>query len=81
MPNLIHDDTPNKLLSGVIYLYPEKNKQFFIIKKEVLMKKKLIGPKIELQIFIVVDVEREKNLKYSYQGDSITLVYNFDNKI
>ena len=21
----IHDDTPNKLLSGVIYLYPEKN--------------------------------------------------------
>ena len=25
----IHDDTPNKLLSGVIYLYPEKTGNFF----------------------------------------------------
>ena len=29
----IHDDTPDKLLSGVIYLYPERNKGTIFYKK------------------------------------------------
>ena len=35
----IHDDTPNKLLSGVIYLRPEKNLVLFFIKIKKVMKK------------------------------------------
>ena len=37
----IHDDTPNKLLSGVIYLKPNKNTGtiFYSNKKETINKK------------------------------------------
>ena len=53
----IHDDTPNKLLSGVVYLYPEQNegttfysnkvKRFFGME----MKLNLNGRLIELFFF------------------------------
>ena len=44
----IHRDTPNKLLSGVIYLYPEKNKGTFVYENRYgKNKKRSNGNKIE----------------------------------
>ena len=58
----IHDDTPNKLLSGVIYAFIQKKiaEQFFIVIKKVLMKKKLSGSKIEPFFF----QSRKRNLAF-----------------
>ena len=48
----IHDDTPNKLLSGVVYLKPEKNSElFFTTIKKVKVKRKLNGDLIEQFFF------------------------------
>ena len=73
----IHDDTPNKLLSGVIYINPEKNSgtKFYVSKadkngKEVEWKKNRA----------VFFSRKERETWHSYEGDKINtrvaLVYN-----
>ena len=73
----IHDDTPNKLLSGVIYINPEKNSgtKFYVSKadkngKEVEWKKNRA----------VFFSRKERETGHSYEGDKINtrvaLVYN-----
>jgi len=79
----IHDDTPNKLLSGVIYLKPEKNTGtiFYLNKKGDGRKE------IEWRINRAVFFSRsEKNTWHSYEADGVSnriaLVYNLmTNKI
>ena len=73
----IHDDTPNKLLSGVIYINPEKNSgtKFYVSQadkngKEVEWKKNRA----------VFFSRKERETWHSYEGDKINtrvaLVYN-----
>jgi hypothetical protein len=73
----IHDDIPNKLLSGVIYLKPEKNlgTSFFKSKKGDSEKK------IEWEVNKAVFFSREERKTWhSYSGDGkmnrFTIVYN-----
>ena len=72
----IHDDTPNKLLSGVIYLNPKKNLGtiFYDSNKKKL---KIINWKKNKAIFFV---REEKKTWHSYRGNKkenrIVLVYN-----
>ena len=72
-----HDDTPNKLLSGVIYLKPESNSgtSFYDTKKGE--GKKTIDWRVNRAVFFS-RVERET--WHSYEGDRknnrIVLVYN-----
>lgn len=77
----IHDDTPNKLLSGVIYLYPEKNSgTIFYSDKKGSNEKKIEW--VQNRAVFFSRVERET--WHSYQGDGknsrITLVYNLMTK-
>ena len=73
----IHDDTPNKLLSGVIYLYPNKNTGtiFYSDKKGKLPK--IINWKQNTGVFFS---RIERTSWHSYQGDGksdrVALVYN-----
>ena len=73
----IHDDTPNKLLSGVIYLYPKKNTGtiFYINKKGD--NKNIIEWKPNRAVFFS-RIERET--WHSFQGDGsadrVALVFN-----
>ena len=73
----IHDDTPNKLLSGVIYLYPEKNSgTIFYSDKKGSNEKKIEW--VQNRAVFFSRIERET--WHSYQGDGmnsrVTLVYN-----
>jgi hypothetical protein len=73
----IHRDTPNKLLSGVIYLYPEKNKGTFIYENRYGKNKKEIEWKQNRAFFF----SRSENYSWhSYEGDKnsnrLALVYN-----
>tara|TARA_B100000029_G_scaffold170524_1_gene166782 strand:- start:657 stop:1283 length:627 start_codon:yes stop_codon:yes gene_type:complete len=79
----IHDDTPSKLLSGVVYIKPENNKgtMFFDTKKGE--NKKNIEWKKNRAVFFA---RKERETWHSYEGDGkssrITLVYNLmTNKI
>lgn len=69
----IHDDTPDKLLSGVVYLYPKKNTGTIFY----LNKKKIVGWKENRAIFFS---RKEKETWHSYEGnkisDRVVLVYN-----
>jgi len=73
----IHDDTPNKLLSGVIYLKPEKNTGTIFYEDKKGNGRKEIEWKQNRAVFFS-RVERET--WHSYQGDGksnrIALVYN-----
>ena len=75
----IHDDTPDKLLSGVIYINPIKIEQFFMTIKKVMENKKLNGKLIE-EFFSRIEGETW----HSYEGDQksnrIALVYNLMTK-
>jgi hypothetical protein len=77
----IHDDTPNKLLSGVIYLKPNKNfgTNFFSTKSG--KSKKTIPWKLNRAVFFS---RKERETWHSYQGDGksnrIVLVYNLMTK-
>lgn len=77
----IHDDTPNKLLSGVIYLSPEKNSgtSFYGDKKGA--EKKTIEWKPNRAVFFS---RKERETWHSYEGDGlndrIALVYNLMTK-
>ena len=71
----IHDDTPNKLLSGVIYLYPNDN--FYNDKNG--SNKRIIGWKPNRGVFFS---RVEKKTWHSYKGDGVNdrvaLVYNLN---
>jgi hypothetical protein len=73
----IHDDTPNKLLSGVIYLKPEKNVGTIFYSNKKGEGKKIIDWKINRAVFFS---RNEKETWHSYKGDGksnrIALVYN-----
>ena len=73
----IHQDIPSKLLSGVIYLYPKKNKGTFIYKNRDGENKKEIEWLQNKAFFF----SRSENYSWhSYEGDKISnrlaLVYN-----
>ncbi len=73
----IHDDTPDKLLSGVIYLHPKKNNGTIFYENKKGKNKKNINWKINRGIFFS---RIENQSWHSYEGDGvsdrITLVYN-----
>ena len=77
----IHDDTPNKLLSGVVYLRPEKNSGTIFYKNKKGDKKKVIEWKPNRAVFFS---RKERTTWHSYQGDGknnrLTLVYNLMTK-
>ena len=79
----IHDDTPNKLLSGVIYLYPNDNSGTIFYNDKNGSNKRIIGWKPNRGVFFS---RVEKETWHSYKGDGvndrIALVYNLNtNKI
>ena len=73
----IHDDTPNKLLSGVIYLRPEKNSGTIFYKNKKGEEKKEIEWRQNRAVFFS---RKERSTWHSYQGDGennrVALVYN-----
>ena len=73
----IHDDTPNKLLSGVVYLYPEKNSGTIFYSDKKGSNKTSIEWKPNRAVFFS---RKEKETWHSYEGDKINnriaLVYN-----
>ena len=73
----IHDDTPNKLLSGVIYLHPEKNSGTIFYSDKKGSNKTIIDWKPNRAVFFS---RKEKETWHSYEGDGnndrIALVYN-----
>lgn len=73
----IHDDTPNKLLSGVVYLYPEKNSGTIFYSDKKGSNKTSIEWKPNRAVFFS---RKEKETWHSYAGDKINnriaLVYN-----
>jgi len=79
----IHDDTPNKLLSGVIYLHPEINTGTIFYDNKKGDNKKIIQWKKNRAVFFS---RKERVTWHSYEGngesDRIALVYNLmTNKI
>ena len=73
----IHDDTPNKLLSGVIYLSPEKNNGTSFYADKRVTNKTHAEWKTNRGVFFS---RKERNTWHSYEGDGINnrvvLVYN-----
>jgi len=79
----IHDDTPNKLLSGVIYLHPEINTGTIFYDNKKGDNKKTIQWKKNRAVFFS---RKERATWHSYEGngksDRVALVYNLmTNKI
>ncbi len=77
----IHDDTPNKLLSGVIYLYPEKNTGTLFYSDKKGSEKEIIDWKPNRAVFFS---RVERKTWHSFEGDGksdrIVLVYNLVSK-
>lgn len=73
----IHDDVPNKLLSGVIFLHPENNKGTIFYNKKSGEGKKEVEWKLNRAVFFS---RKERETWHSYQGDNVSdriaLVYN-----
>ena len=73
----IHDDIPNKLLSGVIYIKPEKNSGTYFFDTKKGDGKKEIEWEVNKAVFFS---RQEKNTWHSYCGDGksrrVTIVYN-----
>ena len=73
----IHDDTPNKLLSGVIYLRPEKNSGTIFYRNKKGDEKNEVEWKQNRAVFFS---RKERSTWHSYQGDGksirVALVYN-----
>ena len=73
----IHDDTPDKLLSGVIYLKPENNTGTFFYDSKKGMNKREVEWKQNRAVFFS---RKERSTWHSYEGDKnnnrIALVYN-----
>ena len=77
----IHDDTFNKLLSGVIYLYPEKNVGTIFYNTKSGKDKNVIDWKINRAVFFS---RKERETWHSYEADDvndrITLIFNLMTK-
>ena len=73
----IHDDTPNKLLSGVIYLSPENNSGTIFYNNKKGQNKTEIDWKLNRAVFFS---RKERETWHSYEGDKkndrLALVYN-----
>ena len=73
----IHDDTPNKLLSGVVYISPSKNSGTIFYEDKKGTNKKKIEWKTNRAVFFS---RVEKHTWHSYEGDRknnrLALVYN-----
>ena len=73
----IHDDTPNKLLSGVVYLYPKKNTGTIFYKNKKGDDKQIVEWKQNRAVFFS---RHERETWHSFEGnresDRIVLVYN-----
>ena len=73
----IHDDTPDKLLSGVIYLAPEKNSGTIFYNDKNGQDKTVVDWKVNRAVFFS---RKERETWHSYEGDKhndrIALVYN-----
>ena len=73
----IHDDTPNKLLSGVIYLNPIKNSGTYFYDNKKGDNKKEVEWKQNRAVFFS---RTERKTWHSFQGDGVSsrlvLVYN-----
>ena len=79
----IHDDTPNKLLSGVVYISPKQNSGTIFYDNKKGDGKKMVDWKVNRAVFFS---RVEKETWHSYKGDGksnrIALVYNLmTNKI
>ena len=73
----IHDDTPNKLLSGVIYLYPEKNTGTIFYSNKKGDDKNIVGWKQNRGVFFArVEQETWHSFEGDGQSDRVVLVYN-----
>ena len=77
----IHDDTPNKLLSGVIYLMPENNSGTIFYNNKAGRDKTEIKWKKNRAVFFS---RKEKETWHSYEGNQkdnrIALVYNLNTR-
>ena len=77
----IHDDTPNKLLSGVIYLYPEKNTGTIFYNDKKGSDKTVVEWKKNRAVFFS---RKERETWHSYEGDGVNdrvaLVFNLVTK-
>ena len=77
----IHDDTPDKLLSGIIYLKPQYNTGTVFYKNRKGEGKKTIDWKINRAVFFS---RKERETWHSYRGDGVNnrvvLVYNLMTK-
>ena len=75
----IHDDTPNKLLSGVIYLSPDKNTGTSFYENRFGKNKKTIEWKKNRAVFFS---RKEFETWHSYEGNKVSnriaLVYNLN---
>lgn len=77
----IHDDDPNKILSGVVYIQPQKNigTKFYSNKKGDVLE--IVEWKINRAVFFS---RKERISWHSYEGDGknnrIALVYNLMTK-
>ena len=73
----IHDDTPNKLLSGVIYINPEENIGTIFYSSKTGKNKKEIEWKKNRAVFFS---RKERETWHSYEGNGVNtrvaLVYN-----
>jgi len=73
----IHDDTPNKLLSGVIYLYPETNTGTIFYSNKKGDDKQIVDWKQNRAVFFS---RFERETWHSFEGDGksdrVVLVYN-----
>ena len=78
----IHDDIPNKLLSGVVYLSPKKNCGTFFYNNKNSTKNSIeVSWKVNRAVFFS---RKEGQTWHSYQGDGVNnrlvLVYNLMTK-
>ena len=73
----IHDDTPNKLLSGVIYINPEKNKGTMFCDDKKGFNSKNVDWKQNRAVFFA---RKERETWHSFESDGIStrvaVVYN-----
>ena len=73
----IHDDTPNKLLSGVIYIKPKENSGTIFYETRKGDGKKIVDWKPNRAVFFA---RKERETWHSYEGNKVSnriaLVYN-----
>ena len=73
----IHDDTFNKLLSGVVYLYPKKNSGTIFYNSKSGKDKHVIEWKINRAVFFSrIEGETWHSFEADSDADRITLIFN-----